>query len=92
MTWIREQIVPVALGDWALDLRDDDLAQIRYRGREVLRSVRAVVRDRDWATASWVVGAVDVGDDVARIPLSSGSFGVRFDGSLTVVVDGDSCR
>ncbi|MGO3250657.1 MAG: hypothetical protein ACTIK8_03620 [Microbacterium gubbeenense] len=90
MTWIREQIVPVALGDWALDLRDDDLAQIRYRGREVLRSVRAVVRDRDWATASWVVGAVDVGDDVARIPLSSGSFGVRFDGSLTVVVDGDS--
>ena len=90
MTWIREQVRAVALGDWTLELRDDDLAQLRYRGREVLRSVRAVVRDRDWATATWAVGSIDVGHSEARIPLTSDSFGARFDGSLTVAVEGAS--
>ncbi|WP_197517486.1 hypothetical protein [Microbacterium karelineae] len=60
MTWIREVVRPISLGGWAFELLDDDIAGITYRGGEVLRSVRAVVRDRDWATAEWVVDGVEV--------------------------------
>ena len=66
MTWVREQVRPVALGDWSLELRDDDIARIRFRGGDVLRSVRAVVRDRDWATAAWRVASVDVSNGAAN--------------------------
>lgn len=88
MTWIREQVREIALGEWKLELRDDDLAQIRFRGHEVLRSVRAVVRDRDWNTAVWTVESV--ADD--SIALSSTSFDNRFDGSLSLVADESSLR
>lgn len=88
MTWIREQVREIALGEWSLRLRDDDLAQIRFRGHEVLRSVRAVVRDRDWNTAVWTVGSVTS----SSIALSSTSFDNRFDGSLSLVADESSLR
>ncbi|GGF38830.1 hypothetical protein GCM10010922_12740 [Microbacterium sorbitolivorans] len=88
MTWIREQVREIALGEWSLELRDDDLAQIRFRGHEVLRSVRAVVRDRDWNTAVWTVESV--ADD--SIALSSTSFDNQFDGSLSLVADDSSLR
>ena len=39
-------------GPWAIELRDDELADLTYDGRRVLRSIRAVVRDRDWNTAA----------------------------------------
>ncbi|HLT67021.1 MAG TPA: hypothetical protein VKZ73_04040, partial [Microbacterium sp.] len=92
MTWIREEVREIALGDWSLELRDDDIAQIRFRGHEVLRSVRAVVRDRDWNTAVWTVGEVSASEDEARIALSSASFSHSFDGSLLLTADGPSLR
>jgi hypothetical protein len=82
----------ITLGDWSLELRDDDLARIRFRGHEVLRSVRAVVRDRDWNTAVWTVGEVSASDAGARIALSSASFDNRFDGSLVVSAEERSLR
>lgn len=45
-------------GAWSLELRDDELADIAHDGRIVLRSVRAVVRDRNWDTAGLVVDRV----------------------------------
>ncbi len=90
MTWTRERIRPIDLGDWQLQLRDDDLAQLTFRGREVLRSVRAVVRDRDWATAVWAVEHVSVSGSGATISLASDAFGTRFEGSLSITADGAS--
>jgi hypothetical protein len=49
-------------GDWSLELRDDELADVSFDGRIALRSVRAVVRDRDWDTARLVVDGIDEGD------------------------------
>jgi hypothetical protein len=49
-------------GDWSLELRDDELADIAFGGRVALRSVRAVVRDRDWDTARLVVDGIQDGD------------------------------
>ena len=83
MTWTRERIRPIDLGDWQLQLRDDDLAQLTFRGREVLRSVRAVVRDRDWATAVWAVEHVSVAGSGATISLVSDAFGTRFAEKIT---------
>ncbi|WZH38651.1 MAG: hypothetical protein PIR02_08220 [Microbacterium enclense] len=37
-------------GRWSLDLRDDELADVAVDGVVVLRSVRLVLRDRDWGT------------------------------------------
>ena len=42
-------------GDWSIEVRGAELAEVSYRGRRVLRSVRAIVRDRDWNTAGWVI-------------------------------------
>ncbi|PZF56172.1 hypothetical protein DEI92_15345 [Curtobacterium sp. MCBD17_034] len=47
--------VPVAVGRWSLMLRGTELADVRYADRLVLRAVRFVVRDHDWATADDVV-------------------------------------
>lgn len=90
MIWTRERIRPIALGEWQLELRDDDLAQLTFRGRDVLRSVRAVVRDRDWATAVWTVEDVSVSGSGATIALAADAFGTRFEGSLSLTADGPS--
>ncbi|KQO11183.1 hypothetical protein ASF06_00440 [Agreia sp. Leaf244] len=37
-------------GPWQVELRAGELDDIRHAGRPVLRSVRVVVRDRDWRT------------------------------------------
>src|SRR5699024_5815760 len=60
MTWVREHVRPITLGDWAFELRDDDIARIRFQGRDVLRSISVVVRDCDWATAVWSLASIEV--------------------------------
>ncbi len=42
--------VPVRHGAWSLEVRGEELADIRYDGVLLLRAVRPVVRDRDWRT------------------------------------------
>ena len=37
-------------GPWRVEVRGDEIADIRDAGRPVLRSVRGVVRDADWGT------------------------------------------
>lgn len=48
----------LAHGPWRFQLRGDELAEIEYRGRPVLRAIRAVVRDHDWRTLSPTVESV----------------------------------
>ncbi|MGJ0204221.1 hypothetical protein [Leucobacter sp. gxy201] len=87
-------------GPWRLELRDDEVADLAYDGRSVLRSIRAVVRDGDWSTAGWTLGepidepaAPDGSGGSARrlrLPLRSTGFGSDLVGGLTIETDGDA--
>ena len=50
-------------GPWQVEVRGDELADIRYAGRPVLRSVRGVARDQDWETVPVAVREVVETDD-----------------------------
>lgn len=58
-------------GPWSLLLRGGDLDDIRFEGRPILRSIRFVVRDRDWRTIPSAVSRVDV-DPAGRAVVVSG--------------------
>lgn len=70
-------------GRWRLELRGDELADIAYDGRIVLRSIRAVVRDADWNTAAWKV-TVDDGDDLTLSLTTAGDLGCAVTGIVHV--------
>jgi len=44
------QVRMLAVGVWTAELVGDELANISYAGRPVLRAVKAVVRDHEWRT------------------------------------------
>jgi len=73
-------------GRWTLELRDDELADISYDDVLVLRSVRAVVRDRDWQTAPFVVDDVQDDADTLALTVHSVGLGSSFSGSVRVTV------
>lgn len=37
-------------GSWCVDLRGEEIADLSFDGRLLLRAIRPVVRDRDWNT------------------------------------------
>ncbi|WP_345800366.1 hypothetical protein AAIB33_12925 [Microbacterium sp. AZCO] len=76
-------------GPWALELRDDELADLTFDGRRVLRSIRAVVRDRDWNTAEWVLEQVASDDSTLELLLHSDGYGAELRGTVRVDVSGD---
>lgn len=41
---------PLRYGRWSMELRGDEVADVRYDGVLLLRAVRPVVRDEDWNT------------------------------------------
>src|SRR6478752_4310129 len=65
---------------WSIELRDDELAEVRFAGRSVLRSIRAVVRDRDWATAELIVDRVRETDSTLTLHVRSAGLGSSFAG------------
>src|SRR6187455_3125268 len=67
-------------GAWSIELRDDELAEVRFEGRRVLRSIRAVVRDRDWATAALVVDRIRETDVTLTLHVRSDDLGSSFAG------------
>jgi hypothetical protein len=40
----------IAAGQWSVEVRGDEVADIRFDGVYLLRAIRPVVRDRDWNT------------------------------------------
>jgi hypothetical protein len=52
--------VPLATAGWTLELRGDELADVRYLDVPLLRALRFVVRDRDWRTIAPQRTALDV--------------------------------
>jgi D-apionolactonase len=88
MGWLDEEVA-WASGAWSLVRRDDELADIAHDGRVVLRSIRLVVRDHDWETATLVVDAVDADERMLRLDVHSEGLGSSFSGTLAVrVADG----
>jgi hypothetical protein len=78
-----------ATGDWSIEVRGTELAEVSYRGRRVLRSIRAIVRDRDWNTAGWII------DDIAEragglaLAMRSDGYGSDVRGELRIDAAGD---
>ncbi|MEU5871115.1 hypothetical protein AB0A73_06075 [Glycomyces sp. NPDC047369] len=89
-TW-RSDSETWTCGPWSLARRGAELADLAYRGRPVLRAIRAVARDQDWHTLEWTV---EVRADDAAFTLGlragplSGTLAVRGTGDdLTVELD-----
>lgn len=51
-------IVAIEFGPWRMELRGDELAEIEYHRRPVLRAIRPVVRDHDWRTLTPTVKSI----------------------------------
>lgn len=87
-------------GRWSLELRDDEFADVAYDGRVVLRSVRAVARDRNWDTAPLAVDRVDASESALTLHVRTTGLGadlrgivraeVRRPGRLRVLTDLES--
>ncbi|MDQ7879169.1 hypothetical protein Q9R08_14360 [Microbacterium sp. QXD-8] len=75
-------------GAWSLELRDDEFADIAYDGHVVLRSVRAVVRDRNWDTAGLVVDRVAASDLALTLHVHSAGLGADLSGIVRAEVRG----
>lgn len=76
-------------GPWTLELRGDELADIRFDGTLVLRSVRAVARDRDWGTVPAAVTSVEGDAGVLRIALRLSGLGAEIPSTLVVTAAAD---
>ena len=48
----------ISHGPWSLELATDEFVELRWRGRVILRGIRAAIRDQDWRTLEPVVTAV----------------------------------
>ncbi|CAN7415608.1 hypothetical protein LJR045_002640 [Microbacterium sp. LjRoot45] len=83
MTWYAASRVWRS-GPWSLSLRGDELADIAFDGHLVLRGIRAVVRDREWDTASLVVDGVEESDATLTLAVHSAGLGSSFSGSVGV--------
>lgn len=88
--WVTERVTSLARGDWTFELADDEVSRIRFRGVDVLRGVRAVARDRDWATPRWAIGPVEETPSGARLALETTELGMHLRGSLAVRAGADS--
>lgn len=71
-------------GPWAIELRDDELADLTYDGRRVLRSIRAVVRDRDWNTAAWIIEQILETDTTLELLVHTEGYGAELRGTVRV--------
>lgn len=88
MAWYAEHS-SWAGGPWSLELRDDELADIMYDGRSVLRGVRAVVRDRNWDTAPLVIDRIRETDATLTLHVRSVGLGSSFRGVVRVEARGE---
>lgn len=75
---------PWGSGPWRAEVRGDELADLRWNGRLVLRSVRAVVRDRDWNTAAVVVDGIEETADGLTLAITVDDLGARLHGRLRI--------
>lgn len=80
---------PWRSGAWTLELRDDELADLAYHNIVVLRAVRAVVRDRNWDTATTVVESIAEDEGSLELRVRSEGLGSSFTGIVQVTAEAD---
>jgi hypothetical protein len=73
-------------GIWAVEVRDDEIADIRFDGHIVLRSVRCLIRDKDWNTPNLGVIKIEQSKDRLELHLESTGSDAHFQGVVTVSV------
>lgn len=82
------------LGLWRAELVNDELANISYAGRQVLRAIRAVIRDHDWRTLSPEVAETAVegsgGSLRARLAVRYSGWGARYSGTVSVLLTAET--
>ncbi len=91
MTWAEPGAAWTG-GRWSLDRRGDELADLAVDGVVVLRSVRLVLRDRDWGTVPLDVERCETSPAAMTLHVRgggiAGTVAVRADGArLEVAVD-----
>ncbi|MFE7504725.1 hypothetical protein [Promicromonospora sp. NPDC057488] len=79
---------PWSRGRWSVERRGDEIADVRYDGVLVLRSVRLVVRDDAWRTADLVVGQVRDDADGLSVDVRTAAGGVDVRGTIRVAAAG----
>lgn len=84
--------MPWSAHDWSIEVRGDELAEIRYGGRMLLRAVRAAVRDRGWLTVPVQVLSVDSDASSLTLRLQHAGLGARLDSTLRVAARVDALR
>jgi hypothetical protein len=81
------------IGGWQFELRDDEFADLKFEGKLVLRSVRAVVRDRDWNTADLVIDGLskssNENEGSVQFAVHSKGFGSEFSGTVRLEILGN---
>ena len=87
MTWFTESPMWQS-GPWSFSVRGDEIADIAFDGRPVLRSVRAVVRDRNWDTAELVVDRVKDSGSTLTLHVRSVGLDSSFHGVVRVEARG----
>ncbi|RXZ67708.1 hypothetical protein [Agromyces albus] len=87
--WGDHEPEPVAftVGPWRFELRGDELADLTFDGSPVVRSVRAVARDRDWATVPATVEAVDERGDGLDLKVALRGLGADIAAAIEVRAD-----
>lgn len=75
-------------GAWSFDRRDDEIADLSWEDTVVLRSIRAVVRDRNWSTGAMTIERVDAGPDTLVLHIACTDLGADIRGTVRVEAEG----
>lgn len=98
-SWGPHRGMPWSAGRWSAELRGDEIADVRYEGRVVVRSIRGVSRDPDWGTVPVSVlspaplhdnGADDESGGATVLRLRYDGLGVTAEAHLQLLADGNS--
>lgn len=88
------EVRTLTAGPWTVDLVGDEFGPIAYRGRTVLRAVKAVVRDHDWRTLEPSVQELEITGNGADLQVSLqvgyAGYGARYAGRLTAALAPDA--
>ncbi len=87
--WERESIDRREFGAWSFELRGDEIADLAFRGRRILRSIRGVVRDRDWNTVVWRITGGELLDDELLVQLRPAVSVVEVSAEMRISARGD---
>lgn len=88
-SWWRDDAVAWEAEGWSIEVRGDELAEIRHHGRAVLRGVRPAVRDSGWMTVGVEVDEIRTAATSLTLRLRHDGLGARIASTLSVQASDD---